>query len=644
MKKRMKIANSVVAQAKARASSSPVNVIPLSDAASSAAAAPLHSRVDQTPDPITGSPRLRVIILGRTQPEVHDLSSLLRQPQLALLLTEGFRCWAAGVSGRTRSTATVNLGRFARVLAEGEAEALSEIDEAYWSAVVRRLNAPKEDGQPWAIRTRASTLGQVRTCIEALLDHSVHAATARYLLYQSGFPRNPWPGRHRKTIPTAVLTPSEKDQMVLACLAEIAEINSRLRDNETILCAAHERLDQARSSGQRLDYRNDIGVCAALIDEVFPGRLAGIEDLRALDRNLCLAVSNKHGILAVRQLLYGMFRDLVPFVLLLGVKTAFNPETLLSLRWSNIRYSFDGRLITIAGEKDRASAPQTSANEAGNDSENGSSSEFQAELGVPGGLADFLDTLRRLTGRTRTILANRDHADRLFVGVPVQGGAVAKAFEHRAGPAVDAAWRHSFEQFYKDHGLKPFTLNMLRPTEGEEEYRRTGGDLKAVQHRLGHRTVNTTRTFYTTDWMRRGGQDRIAETQELYIRWAESEGCADPRGKADYTRGATTPGFMCLDPYDSPRSGQRKGKLCAAYGECPACQFSAARPRNAQAVALYQALRRAIYAGQQGRVSGKGWHAKWAPVLDDLNRLLAIVPPEVMSAAAQYRVVLKAVG
>jgi len=644
MKKRMATAASVVAQAQARAASAPDNVVPLPQADGSAAASPLHSRIDQTPDPETGALRLRIIIPGRKLPEVHDLSSLLVQPQLALFLAEGFKFWAAGVGERTRVGSRKRLNSFASFLAARPAVAPAEIDEAFWTAALRWLNGPKENGQPWAIKTRKQLIGNVRSCVEALLDHPLHAATARYLLDQSGFPKNPWPGGSVKTIPTAVLAPSDKDQMVLACLGEVAEINRRLRVNEDILSAGCERLDQARSDGRHPPYRDDIGVCAALVEKAFPNRLASLDDLRALDRNLALAVQHKHKMLAVRRLLHATFRDLVPFVLLLGVKTAFNPDTLLGLCWSNIQDSFDGRLITIVGEKNRASGAQASANEVGNGSGGIREPEFSAEPGVPGGLADLLDTLRRLIGRTRAILADREHGDRLFIGVPSQSGSVAKAFEHKSGPSADIAWTYACQQFIEDHGLKPFTLRMLRPTEGEEEYRRSGGDLKAVQHRLGHRTAQTTRTFYTSDWMRRGGQDRIAETQALYIRWADSEGRADPRGKAEYTRGATTPGFMCLDPYDSPRSGQRKGKLCAAYGECPACPLSAARPGDPQAVAFYLALRHAIYAGQQGRISGKGWHARWVPVLDDLNRLLALVPPEIMTASAQYRVVLKPVG
>ncbi len=37
---------------------------------------------------------------------------------------------------------------------------------------------------------------------------------------------------------------------------------------------------------------------------------------------------------------------------------------------------------------------------------------------------------------------------------------------------------------------------------------------------------------------------------------------------------AATPGFGCLDPFHSPMPGQKEGRPCTAYGQCPDCQLA----------------------------------------------------------------------
>lgn len=602
------------------------------------------SFVDCTPDSILATPRVRVIIFGRSSPEVYDFSALLVQEELALFLAEGFRCWAAGVCFKARANAKRRLLNFAEFFASWPNLTLMSINEAFWTAVVRFINAPRKNGQPLSPSTRSQMLQAITSPIKALLNHPEHNAAAQYLCYESGLPSNSWPDKSKKAVPTAVLTPLEKDQMVLACLQEIKQIQKRFQENENTLKYGNEKLNLALASGTQPDFAKDVSICAAFIEQLFPDKLALRQDLYDVDRNLYSAVT-AHGIFSVRRLLYVNLRDLVPFIILICIKTAFNPNTVLSLKWSNVRYTHDGNLITIVGQKRRQDRQQSSTNDANDNEDEANYFRHSAEVGITGGLGDLLSWLRNITARTRAILDSPKDADKLFIGIPRKGGSTVKSFGGDAAEATDdIRWKKALEDFIKEHKLRPFTLKMLRATEGESEYFRSNGDLKAVQARLGHKTARTTRTFYTSDWMRRSGQDRIAETQELYIRWAETGGLTDPRGKEAFTRGATTPGFMCLDPYDSPRNGQQRGKLCTAYGECPSCPLAAAKPKDPKAVALYLGLQKAIFAGQQGRISGEGWTLKWAPIIYDLNQLIALVPHSVKLNAMQFRVHLKAVG
>jgi hypothetical protein len=646
-RRRISTAESVLAQAKARVAATPRTVVPLAPETAvpnaRGTASVLHARVDEMADLETGAPRLRVIIPGKKVPEIYDLSRLLVQPEVARFLAEGFRQWATGpVNARTRAakcrTLNTDVGAFLATL-KGQVS-LKSIDETFWTSFIVWLNGPRRgDDQPWRTQTRALVFAAFKGCIDALEGHPERGAVATYLKDRSGLPRNLWPGMSTKHVPTPVLSPPERRALILACLGEIRALREHLKERDAILEIGRALLDEARSTGQEPPYHSEIGVCAARIAEAFPHRLASFDGLYAFDRSLGAAVKYKHGMLQVRRLLYATFRDLVPFVVLIGIKTAFNPDTILTLTWSRVRISDEGTTVTFLGVKNRAAGLQASiilddgTNDCG----------FPAELGVTFGMAEILALLRRLTERSTAILANVEHADRLFIGVPVGCGSAAKSFDHQSGPSCDYAWKHSMVDFIQHHGLTPFTLQMLRFTEAEREWRRTG-DMLAVRDRLGQKSVSTTRTHYTSDGMRRESQERVAETQTLYHRWAETEGRSDPRHQTERCRSAATPGFGCLNPYDSPRPGQRKGKLCSAYGECPDCPLAQSWLQDVQAVALYLALPNAIYDARLGRVSARHWVEKWPPILHALNGLLAATPPGVRAEAARYCFKLKPVG
>ncbi|WP_206539682.1 hypothetical protein [Leisingera sp. ANG-S5] len=633
------IAASVVAQAKKIAASNESDVssvVVLSDRGR------LQSRVDRTPDPETGNSRLRVIIPGAARPDVYEFTQFLAHPQLADFLAEGFRCWAQGKE-------PTSIGNVSRDLLRGIAKYLSlfpahsvtpkTIDESFWTGFLRFLDAPTKRGQPLALSSRASLLGAVGGCINALEGHVVWGYAAERLIHSSGFPRNPWPGRYKKNKPTEIILPHNVDRILNACIADVAAIKARLDNNDLILASGQEILKAAQASCEDPNYES-LSVCSAIILEAFPSKLALLTDLNQLDPKLGYAVCFNHGMAEIRRTLYNSFEDLVPFVVLIGFKTIFNPDTLLSLEWGALQTSFDGATIILHGGKPRSTKMQTSTHDAEDDV---AKVTLPSELGTPLGFGDLLDILDRLTMRTRGIVSNKADASRLFVGVPINSGTVAKAFLHKIGPSSDTTWNTALKKFISRHNLPAFTLRSIRAT-GADQTRRDFG-VFAQQAQQGHASPQTTRTFYTSDWVRKQGQDRIGEMQDLYVRASETLGRIDPRGAGGKGQlAAATPGFLCLDPYDSPRPGQKKNRLCAAYGECPSCPFAAVELHNEQAVAKYLALRNALHAGQQGLVSVVQWQEKWTLILRDLEQLLAEIPQDVLEAAKQYRVSVPAIG
>lgn len=637
-RKTKSIGASIAAQAQAQAEKSDcnaanVNSFNLRDR--------LHSRVDRTPDPKNGGPRIRVIIPGGIEPEIYDFTSFLHQPEIGLLIAEGFRCWAHSVSPRSRYKALGQLNNgLAKHLQSYPPFSVNprSIDEAFWTAYLRYLDAPKVGGKPWGLSTRAKTLGAVRLCIAALEDHPTWGTEAKRLIYHTGFPSNPWPGHTSKSKPTEIILPHEVDRLLTACLADVTAIRTRLERNTALLEMGKEELQVARTVGEEPDFTR-LHVCAAYINEAFPTRLATFADLSRLNPRLPGVIKRNHSLGAVREILYNTFGDLVPFVTLIGFKTIFNSDALLSLEWSGIESSFDDTMIIFNAQKGRSNRTQTSTHQAG---ETAAEVRLPSENGTSMGLQDLLNLLNRLTNHTRAILADDADADRVFVGVPQRRASASKAFS-TDGTSRDITWTWALQAFIRRHNLAPFTLKMIRAT-GADQTRRDFG-IFAQQERQGHANPQTTRTFYTSDWVRKQGQDRIGQTQDLYVRAAETNGRIDPRGLgSNGMEAAATPGFLCLDPYASPRPAQEKGRLCAAYGECPSCPLSAAQPSNDEAVAQYLALRKAIYAGQQGRVSALQWQEKWLPIMRDLEKLLQQVPRRVMVAAERYHLTIPPTG
>lgn len=522
----------------------------------------------------------------------------------------------------------------------------TDTDAAFSAALLKWLDRVHENGEPWSVNTRANTLGHLRLALIAASNHPDHGFVAQHVL--DVLPVNPWPGRHIKIRPTEVLNPEARLAVIRACLAEVEGIRRRLEERDVALDAGLAVVDAAQHVGDPIDF-SDINVCVAVVAQLeqTSGRLMSLKDIFACDRSLGSAVKQTHGLSEVRKTVHATFRSLVPFVLLISIASAFNPDTALALEWRNIKPCFNGTHVSITGSKGRSPSAQTSRVSTNEDDQEGDAGAgdrlLAAEPGQTGGITDLLDLLRRLTSRTR-YLVDEAFTDRLFVGVPLTSASIASAFESRRGPSADLTWRNALASFIADHRLPPFTLKVIRATEYEIEYRRTGS-LSAASARLSHASVDTGQRHYTSDWVRRDGQAKIAGVQELLLRWAGTEGTIDPRGLPHPEDApAATPGFSCLDPRASPIPGQRHGRLCTAYGKCPACPLMAARPQDFASAAYYLALRDAIARGRTGVTDAGPWVEEWGPVLRDLDTLIAEIPVNVRRKAAQIRVSLQPVA
>ncbi|MFC5354804.1 hypothetical protein [Azospirillum himalayense] len=582
--------------------------------------------------PHTGVPFLMAVFprpqSGRQEIE---LSFLLETPYLAEPFSEAFLLWARSKTECTRRNKSYILQTgFFRFLMEAGVKliALDNIDQVLLRAFIAWLNrsTATQAGKPASPKSRSMYWGVLSSMIQALRKVPRWAMAANTII--DSMPSTPWPLLDHKVTPVQRLDREHLIAIKNAAERDLLAFATRWKEGQALLNAGCEALQAAPPNYQSL------ATCVAEVDRSYPQVIPTLSDIRADNPALYRAIRKSGmGLTKIFRHLYPLPRDIVPFVILFSIATAFNTETILSLDTAKVERStrFGVPIVRIIGRKERAAEDPMVVLDASQ---------------TPGvGVAMLLDLLESMLARTRGLVADPRDYSRLFLFIKPRGNKAAKAFRGVLGPSQDSCWRVALASFITDHALKPFTLRQIRPTLLDEVHLLTGDILltKAVGRQKDAAVVWS---HYTSDGTKRRYQERLGEIFLLRERWRVSYGVIDPRARvltAGMDRGAATPGFLCLDPMESPRPNQSKGRLCTAYGECPSCPLAAANVDDAASVALYLALHRAIY-DAQSRLPAKAWLIRWAPVLTDLTTLIALVPAAKRVEAAKFAFDLPPVG
>ena len=619
---RSSVAASVARQAAAASSPAPCN-----DVVSFDEARPAATRIEAGIDGATGRPFLKAIIPEKDMSVSTDLSFLIAFSGLREEFSKAFLHCGLSQSRRSRAQLAISLegGILAFLRQQGAHDlTLAGLTRPLLVSFVAWLDAPRENGQPWAHTTRSLKMSALRTLLNAACEVSSHPADA--IKARNNIPDNPWPGSSKKNKPRARLSREHLGKIIAACESEVLEMVRRFTEGRELIATGLLEVAQ----GNR-DYRNP-AVCLAKLSTDHPTIIPFLRNLRSADPSFASVIKKTCGVEAYDRYLYASSRDLVPLAILIAVSTAFNADTVLLLEWAGIKeiVRLGVTAFSITGPKNRAKIDPVILDGSGY-------GEF--------GIGTLLGLLRVMTDRVRDTITEPASRDRVFVFVTTQGSVKrAKAFGTQSGDATsDASWRHCLQAFIERHGLQPFTLSQIRPTIVDEAILITG-DVMAGRSIAQHRSVGTTWHHYTSDGTKRRFWEKIGEILVLRERWQATNGQVDPRSRAHgHDVGAATPGFLCLDPHDSPRPNQQSNRLCTAYGECPSCPLSAANVGDPAAVASYQALQQAIFAAQ-GPVTPHAWLTRWAPVAADLDDLLRHVPKDVLEQASQYKIRLPPVG
>lgn len=566
-------------------------------------------------------------------PFEEDLSFTLDFPNLSEPFSLGFLEWGSSLGNisRVKQIAKIKSNFFA-FLSETELMEIdfNQLDEQFFVTFKKWLDRPRKNGQPCSPMSRRKIIGCLRSIFLALEKNPMWSAQARQVV--EAMPRRIYPGAHIKTEPTEVLNREHLIAIIKACEHEFIALQKRWLDGRKFLKKGNVELAKGSQN-----YR-DLATCLAALDKAYPGVVPCTKVIRQDNNVLAMALLKNHSSGELTGYLYPSARDLVPLVLLVSVFTVFNPDTTLTLVRSNIVDELDRvgtPAIKVTGIKGRASEDQVRLLDASVDGN---------KLNLPA----LFNLLSNMTARLRNSISIEKHKDRVFVFVQLRGAAIkqAKSFgnvKENETASHDRVWRHGLENFIKKHDLTPFTLNQIRPTLLDfVQY--LSGNLEDAQSVGGHKNLHTTWKHYTSSGTKKRYQERVGEIIVFRERWYQTYGVIDPRlSTITQDKGAATPGFTCLDPFDSPLANQINGQLCKAYGECPSCPLAAANLGDSANVALYIALKSAIYRSQ-GSMAPKTWLQRWAPVIQELNTLLEITSEAVLAKASEYSIKLPLVG
>jgi hypothetical protein len=563
--------------------------------------------------------------------QVLDVSFLFFLPNLEKPFLEGIRRYLSKLLPATRYTFLYSLRNgFVNYLKRHHRLAgLLDLDRSKLRSYLLWQDSTGASANGERALSQSTSIQRIsagRIVLEALRHDANWGIAASFVL--KNYPKNTHKGSLENSTPRAILSRETLESIHHAALTEIEEIRARLAEGEQLL----EQGKASLTAGQ-WDYSQFTIALAAMVERypgVFPAGKQVLKDDHQLGRAVFVASwgdPKAHGILRIAHYRYASARDMVPFVLAVAIEGAYNSDTVLGLTTQGVqsRTILGVSVTAVEGRKGRAK-----------------DGTYGKDLD-PKVVGPWFALVEQLTALLRSALPE-DQRDRMFVYSPYTSAILAKAFSAQQGPSCDATWRHSLQSFCKRHGVPHFSLAQLRPTLLDQVGQRHGS--LAASRAGQHQSFQTTDDHYLGPGTRERERERLGVTVQQFERFVCSDGKIDVRQSArpsNADKGAATPGFLCLQPYDSPIAGQRKNRLCRAFGACPACAMSVADVDDPVAVAYWLALERAIYRARE-YLDPQHWLQRWAPVAARLLSLLQQVSESVSAEARLYTINLPPVG
>jgi hypothetical protein len=569
-----------------------------------------------------GSPQLMAIFpekLVRGKPWKQDLSFLQQVPGMTQPFAEAFivlvetqrKVKGGGKTGsgvdRVKNLAIELKNGLIEYLISTDQSGigLGEISTSSFRGMMEWLDAQKKsNGEPrWAEISRSRNYNTGGALVKTLMGMPKWKSQMRPTLT---VPQGHWRGLNAGTRGVEVINRDLLTRIRFACIREVTQSMTRFREMQE-LCELHRgklvpirgaRLENGKFreiwTAERIALYAD-SICAG-------GPLLGTTQLKKLSPDgaklAYVAASARVQILNdIASLFHPTSRSIVPFVLLMAMALAYNPDTLRNSQLDD--YTFEdelGSFFVANAFKGRANDHQTVY------------IPVDGELDNPAVLYRFLE---KWTARIRAH-ADREWMGNLFIFTKLENGRVSayNAFTN------DDVWHASLKYFRREHGLEHFTLEQIRKSILDVTFEAFDGDIRLVQIQASHKVVETT-SIYTSPAERARQHERIGYVMQLRIRHRETRGLIDPRNRSkEEDLNCATPGWQCMDPYHSPYSVQ--GKLCDKYGWCPICPLGKVKLDSPLTFAYSLALLDAINRGQS-TMDPVSWFKRLGPIKEKLE-------------------------
>lgn len=357
-----------------------------------------------------------------------------------------------------------------------------------------------------------------------------------------------------------------------AAEADVRKITLEWRNTQEMIERGQILLDDIGASSPNQMVKN-LPLFLGWVAREFPATIPTKATLEESHKELyaVLEKSEDEGISirGLRRSLHATSEEILPFFILLLIRTRFNVGTLNDIGWSDI--ADRGDVIVLAPYKSRAQKDQVRSEPAGDDKD-------------PLSLRSIVSTLSSMTDRLRGIAHDPDK-DKVFIMWSEKSGQVVRGLQNIFVNSTHGA----FNAFIKKHRLDKFRPSNIRSTmldaisngiEGLEGSRREGNHSEAI----------TTLQHYVSIRTAEGRRITLAETTHQTDRWSGTGGGIDPRylpSNADLK--SATPGFGCLNPFESPFPSDATGRLCRSEGHCARCENAFLRSDDPKLVAYVMA-------------------------------------------------------
>lgn len=315
-----------------------------------------------------------------------------------------------------------------------------------------------------------------------------------------------------------------------------------------------------------------------------------------------------HGFTNVCRLAHPQFSDLIPFLYLVASHTGFNQQPLTYIRLGQIIESsiLGVTRISLSPEKYRSGTILRR-----------SFVRTEEKLSV----ARLIDFIVEWTVYIRRIAPHFAKEDLWIFANKMKSGAdgnhpvrsLASQEKNNQNEISNHIRRYCERKRFKFTGLRE-----IRFSFSDLFLRARPGDLEGLRILLGQKWISTTADHYRSTHAFADGQELLAGAMSMQQRWIGSGGKVDTRSTGEKReRTAATPGFICLDPFDSPVPGQQKGRLCGAYGKCPGCALAASDADSSYALARFFQLAEE-YEKAKARLGSEVWSRKYHLCADAL--------------------------